>query len=212
MPAAPTRSPLPMASPSAPRRTPIRRLRHGCPALVAPWRTKCWIPSHDGGRLIPHRATPQCCRRAVGHRSDQPGGQPGCASQGAGLREVHQPTTADAGEFPFWGEAVLSGFDGEDHDLSINGEEVFTTLLGGGWCSGQWQVGTALVHCTGSGACRPSHDGAAHGAGEVKRHLTGLCPYAHHALNSQLSLWGVVGHGREELTLTPVGEGSRRRH
>ena len=30
-------------------------------------------------------------------------------------------------------------------------------------------------------------------------------PYAHYALNPQLSFWGVVGYGRGELTLTPDG-------
>ena len=35
--------------------------------------------------------------------------------------------------------------------------------------------------------------------------MTGLTPTAHYALNPQLSLWGVVGYGRGELTLTPDG-------
>ena len=112
----------------------------------------------------------------------------------------------DTGGFSFWGEAALSSFEGEDHEVSIDGEQVFSTLLGGDWRSRQWQVGAALAHSSGSGAYRSSHSDA-HGAGEVESRVTGLYPYAHYGLNPQLSLWGVVGYGRGALTLTPDGGG-----
>ena len=41
----------------------------------------------------------------------------------------------DTGGFSFRGEAALSSFDGEDHAVSIDGDQVFTTLVGGGWRS-----------------------------------------------------------------------------
>ena len=108
-----------------------------------------------------------------------------------------------AGGFSLWGEAALSGFATTAHDLSLDAD-VFTTLLGGDWRSGQWQVGAALAHSTGSGTYHASH-GAAQGAGDVSSRVTGLYPYAHYAVTPQFSLWGVVGHGTGEWTLTPDG-------
>ena len=111
--------------------------------------------------------------------------------------------TGAAGGFSLWGEAALSGFATTDHDLSMDAD-LFTTLLGGDWRSGQWQVGAALAHSTGSGTYHTS-PGVAHGAGDVTSRVTGLYPYAHYAVTPQFSLWGVVGHGRGEWTLAPDG-------
>ena len=108
-----------------------------------------------------------------------------------------------AGGFSLWGEAALSGFATTDHDLSLEAD-VFTTLLGGDWRSGQWQVGAALAHSTGSGTYH-ANPGVAHGAGEVSSRVTGFYPYVHYAVTPQFSLWGVVGSGRGEWSLTPDG-------
>ena len=108
-----------------------------------------------------------------------------------------------AGGFSLWGEAALSSFATTAHDLSLDAD-VFTTLMGGDWRSGQWQMGAALAHSTGSGTYHAS-PGVAHGAGDVTSRVTGLYPYAHYTVTPQFSLWGVVGHGRGEWSLTPDG-------
>ena len=107
------------------------------------------------------------------------------------------------GGVSLWGEAALSGFATTDHDLSLEAD-LFTTLLGGDWRSGQWQVGAALAHSTGSGTYH-ANPGVAHGAGEVSSRVTGFYPYVHYAVTPQFSLWGVVGSGRGEWSLTPDG-------
>ena len=107
------------------------------------------------------------------------------------------------GGVSLWGEAALSSFATTDHDLSLEAD-VFTTLLGGDWRSGQWQVGAALAHSTGSGTYH-ANPGVAHGAGEVSSRVTGFYPYVHYAVTPQFSLWGVVGSGRGEWSLTPDG-------
>ena len=107
------------------------------------------------------------------------------------------------GGVSLWGEAALSGFATTDHDLSLEAD-LFTTLLGSDWRSGQWRVGAALAHSTGSGTYH-ANPGVAHGAGEVSSRVTGFYPYVHYAVTPQFSLWGVVGSGRGEWSLTPDG-------
>ena len=128
-------------------------------------------------------------------------------AEGTGF--VLSPTGGDGGGFSFWGKVALSNFTAaaHDHDFSMGGD-LFTTLVGVDWRSEPWQVGAALAHSTGSGAYHARH-GAAHGAGAMKSHLTGLYPYVHYGLDPQLSFWGVAGHGKGEWTLAPDAGGQQ---
>ena len=109
--------------------------------------------------------------------------------------------SAETGFGALWGRAALSGFDGRDGDLTVDGE-VTSAMLGADWTGGRATAGVALAHSRGEGSYRSPG-----GDGEAESTLTGLYPYARYALSERVSLWGVAGYGAGTLTLRP-GEGS----
>ena len=109
--------------------------------------------------------------------------------------------SAETGFGALWGRAAVSGFDGRDGDLTVNGE-VTSAMLGADWTGGRATAGVALAHSRGEGSYRSPG-----GDGEAESTLTGLYPYGRYALSERVSLWGVAGYGAGTLTLRP-GEGS----
>ena len=109
--------------------------------------------------------------------------------------------TADGGTAGFWGRAAVSGFDGREGELVLDGE-VTTGLLGADYGRGRWLLGLIASHSRGEGSYRGSS------AGTVSSTLTGLHPWARYALSERLSVWGAAGYGQGTLTLDPEGEGA----
>ena len=97
--------------------------------------------------------------------------------------------SAETGFGALWGRASVSGFDGRDGDLTVDGE-VTSAMLGADWSRGRATAGLAVAHSRGEGSYRsPGGDGAAESA------LTGVYPYGRYALSERLSVWGVAGSG-----------------
>ncbi len=107
--------------------------------------------------------------------------------------------TAKSGFVSLWGRGVVTGFDGRDGDLSVEGE-VTTGLLGADWRWADWGAGVLLGHSRGEG----SHEGQ--GAGTVSSSLTGIYPWGRHELNERVTVWGVAGYGEGKLRLEPEGQ------
>ncbi len=107
--------------------------------------------------------------------------------------------TSDGGTAGFWGRAAVSGFDGREGDLSLDGE-VTTGLLGADYGRGRWLMGLIASHSRGEGSYRGSS------AGTVSSALTGLHPWARYAVSERLSVWGAAGYGAGTLTLEPESE------
>ena len=105
--------------------------------------------------------------------------------------------SAETGFGALWGRASVSGFDGRDGDLTVDGE-VTSAMLGADWTGGRATAGVALAHSRGEGSYRSPG-----GDGEAESTLTGLYPYARYALSERVSLWGVAGYGAGTLTLRP---------
>ena len=110
--------------------------------------------------------------------------------------------SAETGFGALWGRAAVSGFDGRDGDLTVDGE-VTSAMLGADWTGGRATAGVALAHSRGEGSYRSPG-----GDGEAQSTLTGLYPYGRYALSERVSLWGVAGYGAGTLTLRP-GEAAR---
>ena len=110
--------------------------------------------------------------------------------------------SAETGFGALWGRAAVSGFDGRDGDLTVDGE-VTSAMLGADWTGGRATAGVALAHSRGEGSYRSPG-----GDGEAESTLTGLYPYGRYALSERVSLWGVAGYGAGTLTLRP-GEAAR---
>ena len=104
------------------------------------------------------------------------------------------------GEWSSWGRTAATRFSGADGPLSINGEVATATLgLDSQW--DRWIGGVALSYSEGEGAY--THRSATGGA--VSSSLTSLMPYASYTLNDRTSVWGTLGYGVGDLTLTPEG-------
>ena len=92
----------------------------------------------------------------------------------------------------FWGRGVVTSFDGREGGLTLDGE-VATGMFGADWTRGRWTTGLILSHSSGEGGYS---DGSGSGTGgSVEATLTGLFPWARHALSDRLEAWGVAGYG-----------------
>ena len=104
--------------------------------------------------------------------------------------------TKGSGLISIWGRGAVTRFDGQEGDLTVDGA-VASAMLGADWTEGDWKTGLLLSHSLGDGG----YQGAS--AGTVSSTLTGIFPWARHALSERLSVWGVAGYGEGSLTLEP---------
>ena len=111
----------------------------------------------------------------------------------------------DAGSrWSLWGRGARSSFEGAEGDLSLDGD-VTTATVGFDYERARWLVGVALSRSAGDGSYKAGGACDAGCAGEVESTLTGVYPYARYRVSGTFSLWGAVGHGQGEMTLTPGG-------
>ena len=160
-------------------------------------------------------------------------GSPGSGTVGSGGAGVAQGTAMTAhelllgssfsltggkdslgGSVAFWGRAAQGSFDGRDRGdgsaIGLDGE-VTTGMLGADYARGNWLVGLALTQSEGEGGYRdtnpapPPPVGSVPSSmdGEVESSLTAAIPYAALQASERLKLWGALGHGSGEVTLTP---------
>ena len=113
------------------------------------------------------------------------------------------PDAPDAGGFrdwSAWGRTAATRFRGEDGPLSLDGE-VSTAMLGADARWNRWLGGVVLAHSEGEGGF--THATAS--GGSVTSTLTSLHPYAQYRFNERTSVWGTIGYGVGDLSLTPEG-------
>ena len=109
-----------------------------------------------------------------------------------------------AGAVAVWGRGAVSRFDGQDGELTVDGE-VASAMLGADWSRGRAMAGLIIGHSIGEGGYR-----APSGGGVVSSTLTGLYPWGRYALSERVELWGAAGYGEGTLTLTPEGQDAMR--
>ena len=117
---------------------------------------------------------------------------------GAGDEDGQPRTTGRFGEWSAWGRGAASWFSGTDSGLSLDGE-VVTAMLGFDSRWDRWLAGVVVSHSRGQGTY--AHPTATGGA--VASSLTALHPYAGYKFNERTSIWGVLGYGVGEMSLTP---------
>lgn len=111
------------------------------------------------------------------------------------------------GGWSFWGGAARSGFDAKEGALALDGD-VTTATLGFDFERERWLAGVALSRSAGEGGFCIGGDCASGCSGELESTLTGVYPFARYRFSERLSAWGILGHGRGELTLTTAGSSS----
>ena len=96
-----------------------------------------------------------------------------------------------------WGRGAIMRFDGRDGDLLLDGE-VATGMLGVDYVRGAVTGGLLVGLNRGEGDYQsPTGDG------ELDSLLVGVYPYARVEISERISAWGLFGHGRGNVTLTP---------
>ena len=122
-----------------------------------------------------------------------------------------------------WGQGAVTRFDGREGEITLDGE-VAIGMLGADWTRGRWTAGVIVSRSSGEGGysgAPATVDGSGDGAGDgpasgfstgtdgrVEATLTGLFPWARHALSERLEAWGAAGYGAGELTVTPKKPGT----
>ena len=113
------------------------------------------------------------------------------------------PQDGSGGQLALWGRVAHGGFSSTDGSagpaLTVDGE-VTTGLLGVDYSRERLTFGAILSHSAGDG----SFAGDAL-SGTVESRLTAVTPWLSYRASERLALWGALGRGGGEMTLTPEG-------
>ncbi len=96
----------------------------------------------------------------------------------------------------FWGRGAKTRFDGREGAVALAGDVVGATL-GVDAERNRWTAGLALALNEGRGTYS---DAASGDAGDLRSRLTSIHPYVRWA-GEELSIWGVLGHGRGDYAV-----------
>ena len=96
-----------------------------------------------------------------------------------------------------WGRVAASGFDGKEDRLSLDGTVTTATLgVDGAW--EHWLTGLAVAYSEGDG----SFSQVGIPGGDLASTLTSVHPYVAYTLSDRVRLWGMVGYGSGEFSLS----------
>ena len=107
--------------------------------------------------------------------------------------------------FALWGRGAMTSFSGDDGVLSHDGD-VTTGTVGVDFETGDTLFGIGMSHSQGDGEFSGSASGLA--GGSLDSTVTLFHPYVRVNVNECTSIWGLVGTGSGELTLTNGGGGA----
>ena len=115
-------------------------------------------------------------------------------------RDADAPDAGGFRDWSAWGRMAETRFRGDDGPLSLDGE-VTTGTLGVDARWNRWMTGVVLARSEGLGEY--AHNTAS--GGSVTSTLTSLHPFAQYLFNERTSVWGTIGYGLGDLSLTPAG-------
>ena len=122
----------------------------------------------------------------------------------SGASEDAAPGTAP--RWTAWGSGAATRFDGREGTVALDGEVVGATVgLDAEW--ERWTAGMALAWNDGRGAYEDDKSGD---RGRLESTLTTVHPYLRWS-EGPWSVWGVLGRGEGEYTVTPEGLGKTLR-
>ena len=105
-----------------------------------------------------------------------------------------------------WGEWAQAGFDGLNGDLSVDGR-VASGVFGFELASENWMTGLALFHGQGEGGYEEFGLRGETVSDDVEAWLTSAHPYLRWNPDEATTLWGTLGHGWGEMTVSdPTGD------
>ena len=104
-----------------------------------------------------------------------------------------------------WGRFSTTGFEADVNGVRMDGD-VTSGFLGADISRDQWLGGLALSMSRGDGDFSLIEDDETE---EVESTLTAVYPYTRFSLSERLDLWGLVGVGTGDVTLTEHSDGDR---
>ncbi len=113
-------------------------------------------------------------------------------------QDADSPDAEGLNRWTAWGRMAATRFRGNDGPLSLNGE-VATGMLGVDAAWNRWLAGVVLARSDGEGG----YAHATASGGSLTSTLTSLHPFAHYRFNERTSVWGTIGYGLGDLSLTP---------
>ena len=111
---------------------------------------------------------------------------------------LNQNADGSAPRLTAWGRVAHTQFDGQEGRLALDGD-VTTGTLGVDTQGDRWLAGIAVSHSRGDGGYTIPDQA---NPGDLETTLTSLHPYLRYALTDRLTVWGLVGYGWGDLTLT----------
>ena len=119
------------------------------------------------------------------------------------------PQDASGGSLSIWGRGAYGSFEGRDArtgtPVTVDGE-VTTGMLGVDYTRERLTFGATFTHSAGNGGYEG--EGAIEDektGGQVETTLNALTPWASMDLHERLTVWGALGLGTGDMTLTPDG-------
>ena len=116
-----------------------------------------------------------------------------------------QASPAAGGVVTAWGRGMRTGFDGAEAEVSVDGN-VLTGLVGVDYETGPYLAGVAVSHSRGDGTLTQAASGGARElTAEVESTLNSVYPYLRVNLTERAFAWGLVGHGRGQMSFPAAG-------
>ena len=111
-----------------------------------------------------------------------------------------------------WGRGASNRFSGEETEMSLDGG-VVTGMVGADYQRGSMLAGLLLSHSQGGGDYRGTPldlsgrpmQGIVNRPGDLGSSLTGVHPYIRVNITERIAAWGLFGHGRGRMTVSPGG-------
>ena len=100
-----------------------------------------------------------------------------------------------------WGQFASDNFKGKEGDVNLEGK-VNTGFLGVDSASGNWRGGVAVSSSKGEGSFHSLKSDSVGDKGEVESSLTSVYPYFGYEFGENKSIWGILGMGEGDVTLT----------
>ena len=110
-----------------------------------------------------------------------------------------------------WGQVANDRFKGEEGEVSVEGK-VTSGFLGADVTSGNWRGGLAVSASKGKGTFRSLESDSPEDNGEVKSELTSLYPYLGYEFSENKSIWGILGIGEGNVTVTQFANENRSKN
>ena len=109
-----------------------------------------------------------------------------------------------------WGQVSHNSFSGKEENVNLK-SEVTSGIFGADIKSGNWKGGIALSQSESKGTFDLTDKNSVEDRGNVKSSLTSLFPYLGYEFGENQAVWGILGTGEGDITLTQKANEERER-